>query len=119
MTGATGNLHPDLVAVLGQLERRLAFELHITSGHREKAHNAEVGGVPNSEHTYSPAKGADVRCLSSAIRYKMLRELFSMAVRRIGIGDGFVHVGVAMDKPLDACWTYPDKPPLPPPVTNV
>lgn len=115
MTGATGNLHPDLMVVLTQLERRMAFELHVTSGQRDVDNNTAVGGVPNSEHTYSPAKGADVRCLSSAIRYKMLRELFSMVVRRIGIGETFIHIGIASNKPLDCAWTYYEKPPTPKP----
>ena len=106
MTGATNNLHPDLLAVLMQLERRLATELYITSGHRDTLHNTEVGGVPNSEHTYSPAKGADVRVLSSSMRVTMLKELFSMGVRRIGVGENFIHVGVASDKPADVAWTY-------------
>jgi hypothetical protein len=115
MTGETSNLHPDLVATLTQLERRMGFELHLNSGHRTMEQNAAVGGVPKSEHTSSPAQGADVRCLSSATRYKMLRELLSMGVRRIGIGETFVHVGVAMDKPQDCIWTYyPTKPAVAP-----
>ena len=119
MTGATANLHPDLIAVLMQLERRMGMELYITSGQRDALHNADVGGVPNSEHTYNPAQGADVRVVSSTMRFKLLRELFSMAVRRIGVGDTFIHIGIGQDKPMDVVWTYYEKKPVTPPSVPV
>jgi hypothetical protein len=108
MTGEINNLHPNLIAVLTQLEQRMGFTLQINSGYRTKEHNADpkVGGVPDSEHTYDPAMGADVLCKRSVTRYRMLSELFAMGVRRIGIGETFIHVGVAQDKPMDVCWHY-------------
>ena len=109
MTGYTTNLHPDLMAVLTQLEHRMGFSLQINSGYRDPTHNEEVGGVLGSEHTYDPAEGADVFCQRSATRYTMVRALLSMGVRRIGIGATFVHVGIATDKPVDMLWTYYQK----------
>lgn len=35
--------------------------LYIFSGHRSEAHNADVGGVPDSFHTRCPALAADIR----------------------------------------------------------
>jgi len=108
MTGYTNNLHADLLAVLTQLEHRMGFDLRINSGYRTAEHNRDpkVGGVEGSEHTYDPAEGADVFCQRSTTRFKMVRELLSMGVRRIGIGDTFIHVGIAQDKPVDVMWTY-------------
>ena len=106
MTGQTTNLHPDLMAVLTQLEHRMGFELQITSGYRTPEHNKEVGGVAVSEHTADPSMAADVLCQRSTTRYKMLRELFSMAVRRIGIGKTFIHIGISTTHPQDCVWTY-------------
>lgn len=113
MTGYTDNLHPDLVAVIMELERRMGFSLQINSGYRDPVHNIDVGGVAGSEHTYDPAEGADVFCQRSTTRYKMLRELFELGVRRIGVGDRFIHIGVARDRPMDVAWTYyaKDEPP--------
>ena len=111
MTGMTTNLHPDLMAVLTQLEHRMGFELQVTSGYRDPEHNKDVGGVESSEHTADPAMAADILCQRSTTRYKMLRELFSMAVRRIGIGNTFLHVGISLDHPQDCAWDYyPDSP---------
>ena len=111
MTGYTNNLHPDLLAILTQLEAHMGISLQINSGYRDPTHNEEVGGVQGSEHTYDPAEGADVFCQRSSTRYTMLKTLFEMGVRRIGIGKTFLHVGIAADKPLDVAWDYyPDSP---------
>lgn len=106
MTGATQNLHPDLVAVLTELERRLGFSLTVNSGYRDPTHNEDVGGVPDSEHTDDPATAADVLCLRSVTRFRMLKELFAMNIRRIGIGATFIHIGISTDHPQDVVWTY-------------
>jgi peptidase M15-like protein len=84
----------------------MGFELDLNSGYRDPGHNLDVGGVPDSEHTYDPAQGADVLCLRSVTRFRMLKELFSMGVRRIGIGQTFLHVGIAADKPQEVAWHY-------------
>lgn len=106
MTGYTTNLHPDLLAILKQLEDRMGFELTVNSGYRDPEHNKEVGGVEGSEHTDDPARGADVLCKRSVTRFKMVKALVELGVRRIGIGNTFVHVGMADNKPQDVCWTY-------------
>ena len=106
MKGEIRNLHPTLVTLLTDLEQRMGFELNINSGYRDPGHNVDVGGVPDSEHTYDPAEGADVLCLRSVTRFKMVKALLDLGVRRIGIGQTFVHVGIATDKPQDVCWHY-------------
>lgn len=106
MTGLTSNLHPDLTAILVELESRVGFPLQINSGYRTESHNINVGGVSGSEHTYDPAEGADVFCQRSATRYTMLKALFDMGVKRIGIGNTFLHVGIAQDKPQFVAFDY-------------
>ena len=107
MTGYTTNLHPDLLVVLKQLEERMGMELTINSGYRDPVHNKDVGGVEGSEHTYDPAMGADVLCKRSVTRFKMIQAIVELKVQRYGIGDEFIHVGVATDKPQAVAWTYP------------
>jgi uncharacterized protein YcbK (DUF882 family) len=109
MIGNTTDIHPDLVDILSRLEAHMNFELTITSGHRDLAHNNEVGGVPNSEHTYTPAEGVDVLCRQSITRYQMKKWLYANGVRRIGTGDGFIHIGIAEDKPQNVEWDYYSK----------
>ena len=109
MTGSIANLHPDLLALLQALEGEMGFELTITSGQRTLEHNDSIGGVPDSEHTYNPAEGADVLCKQGITRYKMLQWLFKYGVTRIGIGKEFIHIGIAEDKPQYVTWLYGDK----------
>lgn len=106
MKGQIANLHPKLMEVLIELERRMGFELNVNSGYRDPGHNEDVGGVPDSEHTYDPAEGADVLCLRSVTRFKMIKTLLDMGIRRIGNGQTFVHVGISKDKPQDVLWNY-------------
>lgn len=108
MTGLTSNLHPDLTAILLELELRMGFPLQINSGYRTPEHNRDpkVGGVEGSEHTYDPAEGADVFCQRSGTRYTMLKALFDMGVKRIGIGNTFLHIGIAQDKPQFVAFDY-------------
>lgn len=114
MKGKIENLHPNLVEKLRFLETALGFELEVVSGQRTTEHNADplVGGVENSEHTYDPAEGADVLCLRSVTRFKMVKTLIMMGVQRIGIGATFIHVGIAKDpsKPQGVLWHYYPKP---------
>lgn len=106
MTGATSNLHPDLVAVIKLIEARLGRELHINSGHREEAHNAAVGGVPGSEHTYDPAEGVDAACKNGRECWQIVNAAIAEGIKRIGIGKTFVHIGIAKDKPQNVIWHY-------------
>lgn len=106
MTGYTSNLHPDLMALLKELEEHMGFELQINSGYRDPDHNKEVGGVTDSEHTHDPAEGVDVLCQRSGTRFKMLHWLFAHGVQRIGIGNTFLHIGIAEDLPRQVAWDY-------------
>lgn len=110
MTGYTTNIHPDLMMILKDLELHMGFDLQINSGYRDPEHNKEVGGVEGSEHTKDPAEGVDVLCQRSVTRYKMLQWLFLNRVRRIGIGNTFLHIGIAVDLPQNMCWDYYPEP---------
>lgn len=106
MIGSIDNIHPELLDILQRLEKEMGFELTINSGYRTAEHNAKVGGVNESEHTHSPAEGVDVLCRQSVTRFKMVKWLCANDVRRIGIGNSFVHIGIAEDKPQFVMWDY-------------
>lgn len=106
MNGMTANLSPILQVHLLELEKRLGIELTVNSGYRDPEHNRDVGGVEDSEHTHDPADGADVMCLRSVTRYKLIKEALDIGISRIGIGKDFVHIGVADDLPQLVLWTY-------------
>lgn len=56
--GQVTEIHPRLIELLEQLRKNCGRPLHINSGYRCPVHNAEVGGVKNSQHVFGTA--ADV-----------------------------------------------------------
>lgn len=93
-------LHPPLVDMLDAARELCGFALVITSGYRDPAKNAEVGGVPDSAHT----KGLAVDL--SAPKDSVLKEKMAWALGRVGFRRVFryqnhVHVDVDAEKVQD------------------
>lgn len=80
-----------LLAKLDELRDRIGEPIIVTSGYRCPAHNAEVGGVSNSQHVLGNA--ADIVCENVSV--DELADV-AAAIGFDGIGryrdDGFVHV---------------------------
>lgn len=54
--GQCGDIHPKLIELLEKLRANIGGKaLHINSGYRCPVHNANVGGVPNSQHVLGTA----------------------------------------------------------------
>ena len=91
--GQVGNIHPKLIQLLEKLRTNCGKPLHINSGYRCPVHNANVGGVPNSQHVLGTA--ADL-----AIPSGMSFDEFKSYVEQLpfdGIGlypNDFIHVDV-------------------------
>jgi len=106
MTGQFTQLDPRLLAVLTQLEQEDGLPIHVNSGFRDPARNKAVGGVSNSEHTDQPATGADIQCLQSTTRFKLVTAALKRGITRIGIGKTFVHIGMSTTRPASVMWHY-------------
>jgi len=76
----------------------------ITSGYRCPKHNKEVGGKPDSAHTKGLA--ADIKCIRSRDRFKMIKALIDAGFTRFGIGKNFIHADIDSSKPQEVAWTY-------------
>lgn len=50
-----GNVDPKLIDLLEQLRTKAGAPIHVNCGYRCPKHNAEVGGVPNSQHVLGTA----------------------------------------------------------------
>lgn len=77
---------------------------HMNSGDRCFAHNAAVGGKPDSSHP--KGKAGDVDTPDNYIRSRVLTGLRGAGFTRIGIGEDFVHGDDDRDKPQDRTWLY-------------
>ena len=92
-------VEPDekLVRTVDEIRRRLGRPIGIVdsggSGVRCQAHNAEVGGVANSEHLYGRA--ADLHCSSATpAQMKAVAEAVMGDTGGIGLYDWGIHVDV-------------------------
>lgn len=93
-----------LLDMLDKIRDIYGSSISINSGSRCKKHNQHVGGVQDSEHL--TGEGADLVCITSAIRYDLLQAILQAKVTRIGIGKTFLHVGVDVSHAVDVIWTY-------------
>ena len=86
------DINPRLVQVLERMRQRCGRPLVISSGYRCPKHNAEEGGVWNSQHVYGNA--ADV-LVPDGMNIGELYELAEMCgADGIGLYDWGVHVDV-------------------------
>lgn len=101
----------DFLIKLSQARAYAKIPFVITSGYRSKAHNARVGGVPNSAHRTGHA--ADIRARTSTDRAMIVKSLFDAGFNRIGIGNSFVHVDDDPSKSPMVMWLYGSDVPAP------
>ena len=99
-----------LLLTLDLMRDAYGAPLVATSGPRCAWWNLHEEGDPKSEHLYGD--GADLICVGSAVRWKMLDAAKAAGFRRVGIGRIFLHVGVStrQEHPADVVWDYYPKP---------
>ena len=95
-----GGIHPQLMQLLDAIREKVGKPVHVLSGYRCPVHNAEVGGVPNSEHVAGQA--ADLYYEGLEGNVQAFGQLCRDTMRELGIEGGvgryfgqcFVHVDV-------------------------
>lgn len=95
-------LDHELVAMLDMARHKAGVPFIITSGVRSAIHNVEVGGVHDSAH--ETGKAVDLACEDSRTRFLMLKALFEVGFKRLGLYPRHIHVDIAFDKDQDVTW---------------
>lgn len=95
---------PRLRLRLERMRELYGKPINIVSGWRCPAHNAKVGGKPESAHLTGEA--ADLACADSRSRALMLGAALAAGFRRIGIAKTFIHVDVSETLDPDVVWLY-------------
>ncbi|MFN3967215.1 MAG: D-Ala-D-Ala carboxypeptidase family metallohydrolase, partial [Endomicrobiia bacterium] len=98
------DLDPELIRIISIVETRIGKELQIVSGVRCKECNQKIGGVPNSAHLRG--KAVDIAIPDSHSRYLIVEALISLDIKRIGIGDTFIHCDIDETLPQKVIWLY-------------
>ena len=97
------NMDSSFLAKLEEAREIAGIPFKITSGYRTKAHNEEVGGVPNSSHLIGVA--SDIAVSSGSERYTILNALIKAGFKRIGVAKTFIHCDTDPNK-SNSVWTY-------------
>jgi len=107
--GSGVNMDKQFLRMLDNARGIAGIPFHITSGFRTAERNEKVGGsLPSakgkgSSHLYGYA--ADIGCLDSRNRERIINALVLAGFRRIGIASTFIHVDNDPDK-NNAVWLY-------------
>lgn len=104
LPGSGAKMHTEFLQKLDEARGIAGVPFRINSGVRTEYWNQKVGGVPGSSHLTGWA--ADISATTSNRRYLILAALIEVGIRRIGIGDSFIHCDMDPDKPYNVTWLY-------------
>jgi uncharacterized protein YcbK (DUF882 family) len=98
------DMDQDFMNKLDALREAAGIPLVITSAYRPVAWEKSKGRSGTGDHPQRCA--VDIRCNTSVNRYKILKAAFALGFRRIGVANGFIHVGTGNNLPQDVVWMY-------------
>ena len=92
------------LALLDEVREKAGIPLVLNCAYRSKEWEKKQGRSGNSAHTRG--KAVDIRCNTSANRYKIVRAALLCGVCRIGVGKTFVHIDNDKTLPQGVIWDY-------------
>lgn len=104
-SGATG-MDYRLVDKLDRLRLAWSRPIKITSGFRSSAHNAEVGGKPNSAHLRGLAADCATEDLCDAIKFAIFAAARGFTRVGVDLKGKYVHLDIDPSLPGPATWFY-------------
>lgn len=101
-----------LKSLAREFHKATGKSLYVTSGARCPICNRKVGGTPGSAHlvkTGKRSKAFNVATISNRDRYVVLRTLYEIGIKRLGVYPKrrFIHWDVALEKDgykQEICW---------------
>lgn len=101
--GSGSIMDMQFVKLLDNMRQVTNIPMKINSGVRTISHNKIVGGKRNSSHLKGVA--VDIHCNSSITRQKLITAAIRYGIKRIGIGNTFIHIDVDSSK-SPSIWLY-------------
>ena len=92
------------LSLLDEVRERAGIPLVLNCAYRSSSWDKSKGRSGNSAHTRG--KAVDIRCNTSATRFKIVKAALECGVRRIGIAKSFVHLDNDDSLPQDVIFHY-------------
>jgi zinc D-Ala-D-Ala carboxypeptidase len=98
------HMNEQFVRILDDVRACAGIPFFINSGYRTPAHNAAVGGVPNSSHVKGLA--ADIAAITDSQKRTIAQCAIRNGITRIGWGNTFIHLDMDTEKTQHVTWGY-------------
>ena len=102
--GSGARMDPAFLKMLDEARELAGIPFHINSGYRTPKHNQRINGSKQSSHMRGLA--ADVKCVNSRDRFRIVAALIAAGFARIGIHDAFIHCDCDNIKTPGVVWLY-------------
>ena len=89
---------------LDRIRESAGIPLVLNSAYRSPAWEHKQGRSGNSAHTRGLA--VDIRCRTTANRYKIVLAALACGVSRIGVAKTYIHLDVDRSLPQNVIWDY-------------
>ena len=94
----------EFLDILDHIREDAGIPLVINCAYRSMEHDLKKGRSGNSAHTRGLA--VDIRCTTSANRFKIVEAALANGITRIGIGKTFVHIDNDASLPQEVMFDY-------------
>lgn len=101
-----GDMDLDFLDLMDRVREAAGIPLVLNSAYRTVAWEKKQGRTGTSSHCKGIA--VDIRCNTSANRFRIVKAAIECGVPRIGIGKTFIHLDTDRDKPCDIIFDYYD-----------
>lgn len=98
------DMDQNFLNTLDAIRALAGIPLVLNCAYRSKEYDIKKGRSGNSAHTKGLA--VDIKCNSSATRYKIMKAADSLGITRFGIGNSFLHIDADKSLPQNVIWHY-------------
>lgn len=98
------DMSEDLMILLDKMRKIINQPIIINSAYRTKEYERKKGRNGTSSHCKGNA--VDIRCTTDSYKFLIVQTALSLGIKRIGVGDTYIHIDIDKDKTQNVIWTY-------------
>lgn len=103
------NFSDELREILEKVRKDYGKSVLFNSACRCHKYNKSVGGVASSAHISTDiqeCRAVDIRVDNSTERFQLVKILIKHGIKRLGLGNSFIHADVDKSKVQEVIWLY-------------